>query len=364
MLNLFKFLKSNDKKESDSPLKPVNQEPIPSSSPTINEDSLNQRQITHQIIDETPMPSNSSIDELDRIAQERSNRLCNERQQRIHKFNPLKLNIQNVDTLPLSSTEKYFLKQMNGQNIENPTVNAYWIYEYSLDFETTMTKLLVNNYLQISDSFMELDYLTVGELKAVLKQYSLSVSGKKVELIQRIKTNVSIEQLSAILNEKNKRYILTIKGTEAIAGLPISMTKNLELEDHCLECILKNHLNEAYKSVCQNELNKIIPRGIGMDWKQEYDRGLSDFNLQLYTNFLKHDTDFIPNVLKPCEIQMKACVILGEFFGVAISKTADLFMRITNGSHVTKSEIIPILQEMQYKLSTAKQQHTFDILQH
>lgn len=349
--------------ESNSPPKNVSQELPPPSLPFIGKDCSNQRQITHQIIEETPFTNNVAINELDRIAQERSDRLYNERQQRIHSFNPFELNTQNVDTSPLSSVEKYFLKQMNGQNIENPTVYAYWIYEYSLNFETIMTKLLVNNYLQVSDSFMELDYLTVVELKAILKQNALSISGKKAELIQRIKTNVPSNQLSSSLNEKNKKYILTSKGTEATAFLPKSMTKNLVLEDHCLECIFNNHLNEAYKLVCENELKKVIPRGIGIDWKQEYDTGLSDFKLQLYTNFLEHNTDFIPKALKPYELRIKACVILGEFFGVAISKSADLFMRITDGSHVSKSEIASTLQEMQIKLSSALQKHTFDIFQ-
>ncbi|WP_027640412.1 SAP domain-containing protein [Enterocloster clostridioformis] len=362
MFNLFNLFKGKNKEELDSPPNYVDPEPIPQSPPLTSKNSLSQRQITHQIIEETALTNSATIDELDRIAQERSNRLYDERQQRVHNFNPFELNTKNVDTSPLSSVEKYFLKQMSEQSIENPTVYAYWVYEYSLNFETTMTKLLVNNYLQISDSFADLDYLTVVELKSILKQSGLSVSGKKAELIQRIKTNISIDQLSASLNDKNKRYMLTSKGKEAIAGLPKSMTKNLELEDHCLECIFKNNINEAYKLVCENELNKTIPRGIGMNWKQEYEKGLSSFKLQLYTNFLEHDTDFIPKVLKPYELQLKACVILGEFFGVAISKSADLFMRITDSSHISKSEILSTLQEMQCKLLTSMQQHTFDIL--
>ena len=362
MLNIFKFLKNSDKKEPDSLFKPVNPEPIPPRSPSFNEDSMSQQQMTHQIIEESPLNSSATIDELDRIAQERSDRLYNERQQRIHKFNPFELNIHNVDTSPLSSVERAFLKQMNGQSVENPTVNAYWIYEYSLDFEATMTRLIVNHYLQISDAFMELDFLTVIELKAILKQYNLGIAGKKKELIQRIKTNVSSEQLSATLNGQTKRYILTAKGTEVIADLPLSMTKNLELEDHCLDCIYKRRLNEAYRLVCKNELSKVIPRGIGMDWKQEYDKGLSDFKLQLYTAFLEQDEVNIPKILKTYENQLKACAILGDFFGVATSKSGELFLRITDCNHISKSEVIPIMQEMQFKLATAIQEHTLDIL--
>lgn len=362
MLNIFKLLKNNNKKEPDSLFKSVDPEPIPSSSSSFNADSMSQQQITHQIIEATSLNSSTTIDELNRISQERSELLYNERQQRIHKFTPFELDIQNVETSPLSSVEKAFLKQMNGQSIENPTVNAYWVYEYSLDFEATMTRLLTNHYLQVSDAFMELDYLTVVELKAILKQHNLGISGKKNELIQRIKTNVSIEQLSSNLNDHTKRYMLTAKGTQAIADLPISMTKNLELEDLCLDCIYKKHINEAYRLVCKNELNKVISRGIGIDWKQECENGLSDFKLQLYTVFIEQDAVNISKILKPYENKLKACVILGEFFGVATSKSGDLFMRIISNSNVSKSEVIPIMQEMQFKLSAAMQEHTFDML--
>lgn len=362
MLKLFSLLSKNNIGKPTSSTKPVESVPIYTAPTSDTKNTLSQRQATQQIIEMTPLSHNHNVNELTRIAQERSDRLYNERQQRIAKFNPFDLDKNHADNSPLTSTQKYFLKQMHGQSIENPTVYAYWIYEYSLDFEKVMAKFLSNGYLQVSNSFFEVELLKVDELKNILRKHSLSTSGKKAELIQRIKNNISSEQLTAELGSHNKKYALTEKGKEALTGLPNSMTKNLELEDLCLKYIFNKQLNEAYKLVCENELNKIIPRGIGMDWKHELTNGLSDFKLKLYTDFLENNTNSIPKPLKPYEIQMKACVILGDFWGVAISKSADLFMRIIESGNVSKSEVVSALQEMHFKLSTAIQKHSLEIL--
>lgn len=321
-----------------------------------------QKEATQEILASIPLYG-STIEEVDAIAKERSERLYNERQQRISTFNPFKVKAINSSNEPLSSTEKYFFKQMHGQNVNNPTVNAYWIYEYSIDFEKIMTKLIINNYLQLSDLFSDIDCLTINQLKQILNKNSLKLTGKKAELIKRIKDNISLEVLTSELGTKNTRYVLTSKGKEATFNLPKSMSKNLELEDLCMKYIFEFHFDTAYKLICENEIQKIIPRGLNIDWNIELSNGLSSFKQELFNNFMNSPIA-IPDELSSYLKEAKACTILGILAGSGAQGIADLFVRITNIKNIQRSIIISTLQNMQFMLLDAIQKHSFDMLQY
>lgn len=321
-----------------------------------------QRQATQDIISSTPLDSSLSIQELNDTAKERSDRLYNERQQRIAKFNPFNISANPSSSISLTSTEKYFLKKMHCQNVNNPTVYAYWTYEYAIDFETIMTKLLQNGYLRISNSYDELPSLTVVKLKTILKKYGLPITGKKADLIARIRGNLSFDQISSELGNEEHMYLLTDKGKECTTNLPTSMTKNLELEDACLSLIYLNQFDAAYKLVCENEIKKIIPRGIGVDWNKELSQGLSDFKINLFSSFYAEALYEIPYPLQPYTDQLKACAIIGVFLGTDARKIADLFIRITPPCGIPKSEIVSILQNFLFRLLDAIQAESFQFL--
>lgn len=343
MFKLSNLFKSNKRNFSQ----PDANNPPQKSCPT---QSQNQRQATQEIISDTPLSSDLSIQELNNNAKERSDRLYNERQQRVAKFNPFNITVNPSSSVCLTSTEKYFLKQMHGQNVDNPTVYAYWTYEYAIDFETIMTKLLMNGYLQISNSYDVLSTLTVVELKSILQKYGFSLTGKKADLITRIKENISLGQLSSALENKKRIYLLTDRGKECTTNLPTSMTKNLELEDSCLNLIYSKQFNDAYKLVCENEVKKIIPRGIGIDWNRELTQGLSDFKITLFSDFYTKNLRGIPSQLQPYTDQIKACVIIGILFGTDARKITNLFIRITPPCSIPKSELTSILQSLQFRL--------------
>lgn len=319
-----------------------------------------QRQATLDIIESTPLNNDSiSLDKLSDISKERSDRLYDERQQRVNSFNPFKIDIKPSPLVSLSSTEKYFLKAMHGQNVDSPTLYAYWTYEYSIDFEKLMTKLIENEFLHISDSFFEVKCLKVEQLKVILKKYNLKVNGKKDELIQRVCENIPFDVLSSELGNQHKTYLLTEKGQEVVADLPLSMTKNLELEDLCMKHILACQFDIAYKLVCENELKKIIPRGVGINWNDELIKGLPAFNVELFNRFVNNDTVPIPTMLKPYNKELKACAIMGVLFGVDSRKVANLFVRTVKPSTIEKNELISTLQNMQFMLLDAIQKNSF-----
>lgn len=354
MIKIFEFFKI--KKESEGEINSN----IPS-DPPFTQPIVSQSKATQDIISDTPLDSHIGTNELTSIAMERSDRLYDERQQRISKFNPYEIHV-NTSSAPLTSTERYFLEKIQGQNVENPTVYAYWTYEYSIDFAQTMAKLMENGYLQLSDLTSDVEHLTVEQMKGLLKRHNLKVTGKKTDLIHRIFDNVPKDELASELGNQYKTYVLTTKGRESVSTLPVSMSKNLELEDLCLEYILSLRFNAAYKLVCENEIKKIMPRGMGIDWKSELANGLSDFKLELFNKFSNSNMFPIPSALEPHAKELKACVILGIFWGTDARKIADLFSRISPSYNYGRSELVTTLQTMQFALLDAIQKQSLDML--
>lgn len=319
---------------------------------------LNQKEATEQVISETSFDLNLSLDEMNRLAKERSDKLYHERQQRILSFDPFYINENLIDTTPLTSMEKYFLKQMNGQEIKNPLVYAYWIYEYSLDFAKVMTKFLGNDYLYISGQDYDFGSSTCAELKEILKTYGLSSNGLKKELIQRIQDNIPLEQIQAAYKTLPQKYFLTKKGKTAILNLHTSMTRNLEFEDACLEFISSKQFNNAYQLVCDFELNKIIPRGIGIDWNKEKINGLSNFKEKLFTDFFENTSDISLQITTIQHLSLlKSCIILGVMLGTDVTKIVNLFARV---SGVDKKLVsTPLVQKLLFMLMDKIQNHCY-----
>lgn len=73
-------------------------------------------------------------------------------------------------------------------------VNAFqqfWKYRYSADAEKIIQKLLDLGYAKIAPYEITLSHKTVSELKDILKENDLPVSGKKTDLIVRIINKIS-----------------------------------------------------------------------------------------------------------------------------------------------------------------------------
>ena len=97
-----------------------------------------------------------------------------------------------------------------GKSITNDNFAGYWNYRYNSDPKKLLKKVVEKEYLRESTSFEYLDYLGVIELKNILRDNKLKVSGKKDELIERIKDNVENSYLENLNFEKV--YVLTKEG--------------------------------------------------------------------------------------------------------------------------------------------------------
>lgn len=258
-----------------------------------------------------PQSPEQSLDELEQMHRAESDMLYQERQVSVSAFDPYIIEYSGNDCT-LSSVEQQFLKKIAGQPVECPYVAGYWEYEYGLSFPIIMTKLLKNGYLKIGTAAENLDYLTVLELKSILKKHGLTVSGKKADLISRINENVAKDILVSEFGKSKSHYTLTSKGASTSCDVPSSITKDIDFEDACLATIHQNDFNTAYKLVAQKESEKRFPRGIGVDWEQERQTGLSEQKINFYSRIVSNTFGV--------ERTYRDCIILSEMLGVSNPK--------------------------------------------
>lgn len=91
----------------------------------------------------------------------------------------------------------------------------FWHYEFDVDNPAgLLSNLEQRGFLQVASAKDCLDRLKVEELKAILKENGLSVSGRKSALIESIKANVNDEALAGKVDRKY--YKLTPIGEEEL----------------------------------------------------------------------------------------------------------------------------------------------------
>ena|SRR5699024_3146690 len=100
----------------------------------------------------------------------------------------------------------------------NKTTNVnypgYFYFRYGIDAPRSAKKLIKRSYLTDGSLMDSLPALKVNELKSILRDNDLKVSGVKKELIQRIQTKLSDKHISKYIDET--KLVLTTKGKKVI----------------------------------------------------------------------------------------------------------------------------------------------------
>ncbi len=257
------------------------------------------------------------IEDLSRQKQAESDQLFHARQEIQNDFDPYAVAPSDTDC-KLTSVEQQFLKKIAGQPVEDPYVAGYWEYEYHLHFPDIMTKLLSNGYLAISSAAQSPEYLTIPELKAILKEHNLPVSGKKSVLIARIRDNIPPDAFSSRIGQHKAHYVLTEKGEALASGAPASITKDPAFEDACLALIHEGKFQAAYKKIAAREAGKTFPRGLRVDWGKYAQQDAAE-PAGLYDSGIADDVSGI-------EKTYRECLILADMLGV--SHPAPLIKRV------------------------------------
>ncbi len=229
---------------------------------------------------------------------------------------------------PISNTVKMeVLKRAKGRKTSLPLTGI--INQYSDDIPRVIAQLEREGLLARVSLVDDLSLLPIPQLKEILKNSNLKVSGKKSELIERIHDNIWMEELLEnfpFLNDKI--YIVTDKGKAALNVYAIDVEMNLrKIEDECFSLICRNRIGDAYKCVARYEAGQPVPRGLGVDWKTEARIGLSEAEAFGIYCFMSSSLQLPPDLLG-YEGQIKAILITSYFIGHSYSRLGPLTERI------------------------------------
>ena len=113
---------------------------------------------------------------------------------------------KNIVIFSFNEEELSFLRKVNGLKIDS----------LSQDKKDLISKFIDVNVVVKANYYEKLEHFTVSTLQSILTTANLSKAGKKSELIERIKTNISESDLSSNSILMPDMYILSSLGKETI----------------------------------------------------------------------------------------------------------------------------------------------------
>ncbi len=143
----------------------------------------------------------------------------------------------------LNPEEILFLSYIDQRDVENYNYPQYWTFDYNLDFQNTLLKLFKSGYVKFADASYKLNSLKVAELKEILMDHGLKVSGRKAELIERLVDNLDSSQLENI--SKNDYFQMTEKGSK-------TLKKNQHIPYFKKISSFKISIHAAHKMILEN----------------------------------------------------------------------------------------------------------------
>lgn len=147
---------------------------------------------------------------------------------------------------------------------------GYWEVALGENPKNAINDLIQEGLLETADLFERIDYcFKVSDLKSLLKEKGLKLTGNKKQLIQRLINSDSKAMIEATKNIDLLRC--SSYGAQLIEKYLEAERKKKEL----VESIVINNLKQkeysaAVNTVAQYEASQVFPRGMGIDWK-DYD---------------------------------------------------------------------------------------------
>ncbi|MEB2786011.1 SAP domain-containing protein [Algoriphagus persicinus] len=137
--------------------------------------------------------------------------------------------------------------------------------------ESLVIQLISHGFLRFSTLQENLNKeFLLPELKEILKENDLKVSGKKDDLVERIISNINPEKLQ---NPKSKleRILLTDKGRDFVILETDRFNKELEkFYDRIYNLLFEKKFEEAFRLVSSLNDSSIKSFGFGKDWSQGF----------------------------------------------------------------------------------------------
>ncbi len=214
------------------------------------------------------------------------------------------------------------------------------------NFKITLKESIENEDLKYADNYEKLELLKISDLKNILKFYNLKVSGKKDELIERIKENISIYNLEKIL-PKEKAIVLTEKTKILLKEYQSNMNREKEKREiETLNLIYKTFNKEIVDS--NLEKYKIYERN---DLFKKNENISNIENLELWKNYFEVISQIRLKDLKNSinfQKKMKAVIIYCAVYGGFLKFTLNDIILNFLGEEILNQHLDEVLLKMGY----------------
>lgn len=188
-----------------------------------------------------------------------------------------------------SSKQLEVLKRLNKISCDSGFGGIINAYDNNIP---QLVKIFEKKGLVSADSFIDnMALLTVEQLKDILRDNDLKVSGKKDELISRIQTNIPRDSLIKHYPQYGKKiYTITETGRDILDQYYVKKESLLaSAESQIYNLILCGETNSAFRLSSYFLLNSPIPKSIFVGSKESTSNGLSSRRLSDIDSFISNN---------------------------------------------------------------------------
>lgn len=175
------------------------------------------------------------------------------------------------------------LRRLNKHPVNEPFTGKLSI---EVDMPSFINIALENELIVVASYNEALHMLKNDNLKSILKENSLPVSGNKAELIDRIKSSLDRDTVKSS-SFYSDYYLTTPKAQQIIQDSYSTLDEeHLSFSNTAYNLIVNYRFNDAYRMICKKQAESPFPAGLGCDWTGWYKRGLDQDKLNYYHNRL------------------------------------------------------------------------------
>ena len=183
-------------------------------------------------------------------------------------------NMKNKQNIMLLPKEILFMHYLENRKVKDFNYPLMWYYTYDLNFIDVFDRLFNGGYITFGDINNKLPNLTIPELKDLLRQFKLKVSGNKKVLIDRLLLESPRDELEGML--VNDVFALTDIGRDVLSSNKHIMyfhQKDLFITIDEADKVIKEHPGFNHYSVALYILNDRLKRYINKSDKVDYTGG-------------------------------------------------------------------------------------------
>ena len=150
-------------------------------------------------------------------------------------------------------------------NTESEKFPQYWLYRYGIkNVSAILEDLYKKGFLKYADIGVTIGKHNAEELKSILKEHGLKVTGKKSVLVSRILENVSVSEIESIFTERY--YDITDIGEKEIEenGYVMEIHNNslLRMSIWDANIILHHNPDSSFDEIIEKQQQKELEKAI------------------------------------------------------------------------------------------------------